>query len=193
MRFLLSAILLSVSGLASAATYTIDFESTSFTGSAPVSFNTQGFTFQQSREGIGVVNSGPFPDGNAYFFCPYCQNSGFSMERTDGTLFSLLSFDFGYNEQDPMPLLVTGTFADNSQTSVSFNNVTGLFETLSPGIGWDNLASVSFAIDTTNNYSDLNIPLFDNIVVSAVPVPAAVWLFGSALAGLGWIRRKQTV
>jgi hypothetical protein len=27
--------------------------------------------------------------------------------------------------------------------------------------------------------------------VSAVPVPAAVWLFGSALAGLGWMRRKQ--
>jgi hypothetical protein len=26
--------------------------------------------------------------------------------------------------------------------------------------------------------------------VSAVPVPAAVWLFGSALAGLGWFRRK---
>jgi hypothetical protein len=29
--------------------------------------------------------------------------------------------------------------------------------------------------------------------ISAVPVPAAAWLFGSALAGLGWMRRKQTV
>ena len=29
--------------------------------------------------------------------------------------------------------------------------------------------------------------------VSMVPIPAAVWLFGSALAGLGWLRRKQTV
>jgi hypothetical protein len=27
--------------------------------------------------------------------------------------------------------------------------------------------------------------------VSAVPIPAAVWLFGSALAGLGWLRRKS--
>jgi hypothetical protein len=26
-----------------------------------------------------------------------------------------------------------------------------------------------------------------------VPIPAAVWLFGSALAGLGWMRQKQTV
>lgn len=29
-------------------------------------------------------------------------------------------------------------------------------------------------------------------VITAVPVPAAVWLFGSALAGLGWMRRKQS-
>lgn len=26
-----------------------------------------------------------------------------------------------------------------------------------------------------------------------VPIPAALWLFGSALAGLGWFRRKQIV
>jgi hypothetical protein len=28
--------------------------------------------------------------------------------------------------------------------------------------------------------------------VSAVPIPAAVWLFGSALGGLGWMRRRKT-
>jgi hypothetical protein len=27
----------------------------------------------------------------------------------------------------------------------------------------------------------------------AVPIPAAVWLFGSALAGLGWMHRRKTV
>ena len=35
-------------------------------------------------------------------------------------------------------------------------------------------------------------PVLDNITLQAVPVPAAVWLFGSALAGLGFMRRKQT-
>jgi hypothetical protein len=29
--------------------------------------------------------------------------------------------------------------------------------------------------------------------VTVVPIPAAVWLFGSALAGLGWMRRRKTV
>ncbi|MGI9292093.1 MAG: VPLPA-CTERM sorting domain-containing protein [Gammaproteobacteria bacterium] len=28
--------------------------------------------------------------------------------------------------------------------------------------------------------------------VSAIPVPAAVWLFGSALGALGWMRRRKT-
>jgi hypothetical protein len=38
-------------------------------------------------------------------------------------------------------------------------------------------------------YIDLSLT-FDAVVV---PIPAAVWLFGSALVGLGWMRRKQTV
>lgn len=32
-----------------------------------------------------------------------------------------------------------------------------------------------------------------NYAVAAVPVPAAVWLFGSALAGLAVVRRRKTV
>ena len=28
--------------------------------------------------------------------------------------------------------------------------------------------------------------------LEVVPIPAAVWLFGSALFGLGWMRRKQS-
>ena len=30
------------------------------------------------------------------------------------------------------------------------------------------------------------------VSASVVPIPAAAWLFGSALAGLGWIRRRPT-
>ncbi|NOT85329.1 MAG: VPLPA-CTERM sorting domain-containing protein [Methylococcaceae bacterium] len=35
------------------------------------------------------------------------------------------------------------------------------------------------------------VPLSETITVSAVPVPAAVWLFGTALAGLGVVRRRK--
>jgi hypothetical protein len=28
--------------------------------------------------------------------------------------------------------------------------------------------------------------------VSAIPIPAAIWLFGSALGGLGWMRHRKT-
>lgn len=31
----------------------------------------------------------------------------------------------------------------------------------------------------------------DWLVTAVIPIPAAVWLFGSALAGLGWMRRVQ--
>jgi hypothetical protein len=51
-----------------------------------------------------------------------------------------------------------------------------------------------FEIDVTANqgasFTAINEVVFG---ASAVPIPAAVWLFGSALAGLGWLRRKQTV
>ena len=30
----------------------------------------------------------------------------------------------------------------------------------------------------------------DDVTASVVPIPAAAWLFGSALAGLGWVRRR---
>lgn len=37
-----------------------------------------------------------------------------------------------------------------------------------------------------------NTGITGNFKITVVPVPAAVWLFGSALAGLGWLRRRQT-
>ena len=31
-----------------------------------------------------------------------------------------------------------------------------------------------------------------DVAASVVPIPAAVWLFGSALGGLGWMRRRKS-
>ena len=45
------------------------------------------------------------------------------------------------------------------------------------------------------DYNEFDVPAFDNtsMSVNAVPVPAAVWLFGPGLIGLiGIARRKKT-
>jgi hypothetical protein len=39
---------------------------------------------------------------------------------------------------------------------------------------------------------EFSLHQFDNIVVNPVPIPAAVWLFGSALGLLAWMRRRKT-
>jgi hypothetical protein len=60
---------------------------------------------------------------------------------------------------------------------------------------WLNLEKVFFEVTSGEVYSGfdtLSITI-DNVNAGVVPIPAAVWLFASALAGLGWFRRKQTV
>jgi hypothetical protein len=43
-----------------------------------------------------------------------------------------------------------------------------------------------------NDSSASGGPRIESVMFNAaIPIPAAVWLFGSALAGLGWMRRKQ--
>ena len=64
------------------------------------------------------------------------------------------------------------------------------FETFVFGSGWHNLSSVNFTDYTYDNGSSFGLLAFDNIVVTAVPIPAAVWLFGSGLLGLVGICRR---
>jgi len=56
-------------------------------------------------------------------------------------------------------------------------------------------AGGTFALSGTELFSGYDIYQRSLIsgYITAVPVPAALWLFGSALAGLGWIRRQQIV
>jgi len=58
----------------------------------------------------------------------------------------------------------------------------------SPGV-----IGISGGLAFDNGDLPFQLALGPSATVSSVPIPAAVWLFGSALGGLGWMRRRKTV
>jgi hypothetical protein len=88
------------------------------------------------------------------------------------------------NSGNTIEIIVTG-----GSGTATFQGPTAEFYGFSDSLG---LTSIAFhnlgTLGLVANYS------FDNVTTaSAVPIPAAVWLFGSALVGLGWMRRRKTV
>jgi len=94
---------------------------------------------------------------------------------------------------------VSGTSLNGTADSGYFGIVTGGSYPLGPfaagpvGTGdWLNVERVQFEVysyDVVGGFDTLSLTI-DNVNASVVPVPAAFWLFGSALFGLGWLRRK---
>jgi hypothetical protein len=130
----------------------------------------------------GAGLSGPF--GNTSYI-------GVTMTAADGGAFSFYGADFS-----------TALFGDPAlMDSGIYGQVFGGGSAVDPiGSGdWLNLESVSFSLGAFflaggSGFSSTTLVLtIDNVNAQVVPLPAAVWLFGSALAGLGWMRRKQTV
>ena len=138
----------------------------------------------------------PYIDGN-YSVCAACQNStSFTFAEADNLAFELQSLDTygvafeglfqfeanvtGYKNDGSTVLTTLGWFYQGNVLNYSFDST------------WNDLSYVEIAVDNWSGSAGAGM-YFDNIVVSTVPVPAAGWLFGSALAGLGWMKRKQTI
>ena len=124
------------------------------------------------------------------------------LSKADGSVFNLLKFDFGgyKDELDPFDLyekdlIIIGTLAGGGGTIQETCDSDGLFGfqtcELGGGEGWYGLTSVTFQHTGDGTYQGAFA--LDDIHVSAVPVPAAIWLFGSGLLGLvGVARRKRS-
>jgi hypothetical protein len=168
----------------SALAVTIDFEDEALEYQG---FRVSEYAIDQPG-GVGIVGN----EENKYasFY-----NVFLTVERTDGGMFSLHSYDYqpiayGFGICGIGGVIGETASGEILNFSVSHSACNG-WQTLTLGVEWTQLVRVSFEPIVVDLFSEGRI---DNIVVSnVVPLPAAVWLFGSALAGLGWLRRKQTV
>jgi hypothetical protein len=106
----------------------------------------------------------------------------FNMKRSDGGAFAVHSMDsiLGYGGDRIHGTTAAGDFISGDVVDLGQGD-------------WLNLVKFRYRISYPSATPVPAIIEIDNIVVSAVPIPAAVWLFGSALAGLGWMRRRKTV
>jgi hypothetical protein len=176
-----------------ATSVTIDFEDAILGSTEVVSqgFRITGDTgsYGGDEERLGVMDDSgdQFFEVFAHVYEPNCacsaSNVNIDLERDDGGAFAFYSADWtGYIENVSVSgLLADGNYASDPVGTGDWLNVVGVFFT----------ASGPFC--TTNCYLDLAGLEVDNIVVgAAVPIPAAVWLFGSGLGLLGWIRRRRT-
>ncbi len=122
-------------------------------------------------------------------------NAGYTelnFARIDSANFNLGSIDYATSEQGESATLrllgysdEPGAYDSVPQASARLT-VTDTWNTHVFDSSWNN---VNFVIIT---YGLADVQL-DNISATVVPVPAAVWLFGSALAGLGWMIRRNCV
>jgi hypothetical protein len=180
-------------GNANAYNVLIDFEDSPLNGdTVPAGYDpiqSRGFNFSGIYE-KGITNwpLGPVDDSKALHWCDACYGSGvdaITMTQDGLVAYDLVSLELAHSGYNTTIQLI-GQFVGGGtiSTSVYLNSTTLTNFVL--GSGWTNLQSL-----TVRSGSNGNVAIaMDNIQVSTVPIPAAVWLFASGLGLLGWMRRR---
>jgi hypothetical protein len=192
MRFALLAVLLVTTSPIHAAVVTFE-ELPHTSGVDPVT--SGGFVFTAGGTTLTVDDDVPWIDeesmGNfLHVFTWPGEGSSLDITREDGLAFDLHSLDLlgqgagywirGYDANDQW-IAESGVYLGNWDTVV-FND------------DWNSVSRINIEDSVHSGFGDsyFGIPL-DNFSATVVPIPGAVWLFGTALAGLGWIRRKRAI
>ena len=179
MRPFFILVTLLIAGSASAATITFEeFDSGPLTSHCPL--ETSGFTISGAEGPCVSLNNGSYSGNYLWTYSSGFYEETFVLESSSGASFTLSSLDYV-----GVGLELTGYYTNGGTVQTSL--IGGDWSTAVLDSSWQGLQSVEIFSAAVPYGSGI-----DNIVVSAVPIPAAVWLFGSALAGLGWMRRKQT-
>jgi hypothetical protein len=145
-----------------------------------------------------IDNSANCPGGNESKPCTLL-NSGSQdaqlLTTESGDPFYIRSFDYNFAGNNGV-LHVTPT-PDGVSFFVSEASVTGSAQVCDKGLTGCTFIFAPNTLITSLLFSDLTngggTVRIDNIRVAPVPVPAAVILFGTALAGLGFMSRRKRV
>ncbi len=199
MRIFFGVTLLLLGAAVQSAPVVIDFEE--FTPDVAINppsgdMTSKGFTFDYLDQGSGnpvVSSAGGSPNGTqGYINCPNCQLvEQIDVFQSSGSVFSLQSIDLAaVNTVGNFDFIFTGFKSGGGTVTQSALAVSAL-QTLNFDSSWTNLDSFRIEIEA-NSTTLFTASFIDNVSVDAVPIPAAVWLFGSGLAGLGFLRRKKS-
>jgi hypothetical protein len=118
---------------------------------------------------LGLANSVILFQGSVSMMMEPLSGESFAVSSLEALGGAVMSLTCHYSDGDTVQTTIP--FAENWTTTVLDSS-------------WQNLQQIEFVM------AGEVFTAIDNIVVSTVPIPATVWLFGSALAGLGWMRRK---
>lgn len=145
---------------------------------------TQGLSWNQAEASIYVTAQG-FVHADAAQVTTLFLNAGF-----------LTTDNVNNTANDPAAALLLSTMGctqfcgTNFETGRGFAD-NGAFKTR-PNYHAGPLGAGAAVISLQTNNLDLVDTTAGHFLVRAVPVPAAVWLFGSALGLLGWFRSKKS-
>lgn len=172
---------------AHASSVVLDFEETPYIStSAPAeTVISQGYRFS-SILATAENSNDPILGNRSLAFCAGCT---LTMEHVDGLRFSLAALDLQDIGSWPTEgLLITGYRAGGGTISQRITRTSSLVQ-VSLGAEWLGLTRV----DIGPSDDRLFAIAVDNIGVTAVPVPPAIWLMGSALGALALRRRRAQV
>jgi hypothetical protein len=200
MRKFLFTTLMIAAGSAQAGAVTIDFDDTLPTYFGTTIHQEDGFTLTSNvpdgtlidnnnlvRGGLGIFGGGN--DTQSIFWGANGAASTLSLVEDSGKRFDLLSLDASSLLNLSGELTLSGTEYAGGATVSQVLNLTANLSTY-------NITGMNGITDLTISFDGgSSIPPFDldNIQMSVVPLPAGIWLFGSAMVGLaGWSRRRTT-
>jgi hypothetical protein len=175
-----------------------DLNNVAFTGNV----NLGDYETQTNVTGFPVIDGHISYTGANYAF------SGVGSYDESSNIFSYSSSSTGSNSSGASDFTNTGASCENGKTSIfanvcgTWSGTTGDWEGLSISLGFSedrstfdgSIAAIEQSgSGLTANTTTINFTLDSGVnnAPSAVPVPAAAWLFGSALVGLAGLKRRK--